>query len=111
VKVVPIHAHEGLSMRALVTQARTKLAGHARLHKVVFDRGLLDGVELWWLAQHGITFVVPAKDHMAVTADARAPAAAGADITAVAACTPCAMGRAERRGPSGWQPRWSGAPG
>ena len=38
-----------LSMRALVTQARTNLAGHARLHKVVFDRGFLDGVDLWWL--------------------------------------------------------------
>jgi hypothetical protein len=43
VKVVPIHEHEVLSMRALVTQARTNLAGHARLHKVVFDRGFLDG--------------------------------------------------------------------
>jgi hypothetical protein len=31
---------------------------------------------LWWLAQHGITGVVPAKEDMAVTADARALAAA-----------------------------------
>jgi hypothetical protein len=30
--VVPIHEHEVLSMRALVTQARTNLDGHARLH-------------------------------------------------------------------------------
>jgi Transposase DDE domain len=81
VKVVPIHEHEVLSMRALVTQARTNLAGHARLHKVVFDRGFLDGVDLWWLDQHGMTFVVPATDNMAVTADARAQAAAGEDIT------------------------------
>ena len=29
----------------------------------------------------------------------------------VAACTPSAMGRAEKRGPSGWEPRWSGSPG
>jgi hypothetical protein len=49
--------------------------------KVVFDRGFLDGVDLWWLDQHGMTFVVPAKDHRAVTADARAQAAAGEDIT------------------------------
>jgi Transposase DDE domain len=76
-KVVPIHEHEGLSMRALVTQARTNLAGSARLHKVVFDQGLLAGVDLWWLAQHGILFVVPAKDNMAVTVDAQAQAAAG----------------------------------
>jgi hypothetical protein len=81
VKVVPIHEHEVLSMRALVAQARTKLAGAARLHKVVFDRGFLDGVDLWWLDQQGITFVVPAKDNMAVTADARAQAAAGEGIT------------------------------
>jgi hypothetical protein len=34
VKVVPIHEPEGLSMQALVTQARMNLAGHARLHNV-----------------------------------------------------------------------------
>jgi hypothetical protein len=44
--VVPIQEHETLSLQALVTQARTNLAGHARLHKVVFDRGFLDGVAL-----------------------------------------------------------------
>jgi hypothetical protein len=81
VKVVPIHEHEVLSMRALVTQARANPAGATRLHKVVFDRGSLDGVDLWWLDQHGMTFVVPAKDNMAVTADARAQAAAGEGIT------------------------------
>jgi hypothetical protein len=68
-------------LRALVTQARTNLAGHARLPKVVFDKGFLDGVDLWWLAQHGILFVVPAKDNMAVTLDAQAQAAAGEGIT------------------------------
>jgi Transposase DDE domain len=81
VKVVPIHEHEVLSMRALVTQARTNLGGDARLHKVVFDKGFLDGVDLWWLDQHGMTFVVPARDNMAVTADARAQAAAGEGVT------------------------------
>jgi hypothetical protein len=81
VKVVPIHEHEVLSMRALVTQARANLAGTTRLQKVVFDRGFLDGVDLWWLDQHGMTFVVPANDNMAVTADARAQAAAGEGIT------------------------------
>jgi hypothetical protein len=79
--VVPIQEHEVLSTRALVTQARTNLAGHARLHKVVFDRGFLDGVDLWWLDQHGILFVVPAKDNMAVTIDAQAQAAAGEGVT------------------------------
>ncbi len=80
-KVVPIQEHETLSLRALVTQARTNLAGHARLHKVVFDRGFLDGVDLWWLAQQGMLFVVPAKENMAVTMDAQAQAAAGEDVT------------------------------
>jgi Transposase DDE domain len=79
--VVPIQAHETLSLRALVTQARTNLAGHARRHKVVFDRGLWDGADLWWLDQHGILFVVPAKANMAVTVDAQAQAAAGEGVT------------------------------
>jgi hypothetical protein len=79
--VVPIQEHETLSLRALVTQARTNLAGHARLHKVVFDKGFLDGVDLWWLDQHGLLFVVPAKDNMAVTVDAQAQAAAGEGVT------------------------------
>jgi hypothetical protein len=77
VQVVPIQEHEGLSLRALVTQARTNLAGAAHLHKVVFDRGFLAGTDLWWLDQHGLLFVVPAKEDMAVTVDARALAAAG----------------------------------
>jgi hypothetical protein len=81
VTVVPIHEHEVLSMRALVTQARTNLASYARLQKVVFDKGFLDGVDLWWLDQHGILFVVPAKDNMAVTVDARAQAATGEGVT------------------------------
>jgi hypothetical protein len=55
--------------------------GDTRLHKVVFDRGFLDGADLWWLDQRGLLFVVPAKANMAVTADARAQAAAGEEIT------------------------------
>jgi Transposase DDE domain len=80
-KVVSIQEHETLSLRALVTQARANLASPARLHKVVFDKGFLDGVDLWWLAQHGILFVVPAKGNMAVTVDAQAQAAAGEGVT------------------------------
>jgi Transposase DDE domain len=80
-QVVPIHEHEVLSMWALVTQARTNLAGHALLRKVVFDKAFLDGVDLWWLDRHGILFVVPAKANMAVTIDAQAQAAAGEGVT------------------------------
>jgi hypothetical protein len=81
VTVGPIQDHEALWSRALVTQARMNLAGASRLAKVVFDKGFLDGTTLWWLDQQGIRFVVPAKTNMAVTADARAQAAAGEGIT------------------------------
>jgi hypothetical protein len=81
VKVGQINEHETLWTRALVTQARLNLQGYAQLHKVVFDKGFLDGVTLWWLDQQEITFVVPAKTNMAVTADARAQAAADEGLT------------------------------
>jgi hypothetical protein len=80
-KVVKIHEHQTLWLRALVTQAWSNLAGSTQLHKVSFDKGFLDGSDLWWLDQHEITFVVPAKAHRAVTADARAQAAAGVELT------------------------------
>jgi len=81
VKVGPIQEHETHWTRALVTQARANLTGVVRLHKVVFDKGFLDGTDLWWLDQQGILFVVPAKANMAVTAEARAQAAAGDGLT------------------------------
>jgi hypothetical protein len=81
VKVGQIQEHEALWARALVTQARANLAGYARLAKVVFDKGLLDGPTLWWLDRQGLRFVVPAKTNLAVTAEARAQAAAGEDLT------------------------------
>jgi Transposase DDE domain len=59
VKVGKIEAHETHWTRALVTQARTNLAGVARLHQVVFDRGFWEGSDLWWLDQQGIHCVEP----------------------------------------------------
>jgi hypothetical protein len=79
--VVPIQEHQTLSLRALITQARTNLASPARLHKVVFYKRFWDGVDLWWLAQHGRSLVVPAKDNMPVTVDAQAQAVAGEGVT------------------------------
>jgi hypothetical protein len=76
-QVVPSHEPEVLAMRALGTQARTKLADYARLHKVVFEKGFWDGPARWWLDQHGSLCVVPAKDNRAVTVDAQAQAATG----------------------------------
>jgi hypothetical protein len=81
VQVVPIQEHAGLCLRALVTQACTHLAGFAHLHNVVFDRGFWDGPDLWWLDQHGLLLVVPAKENMAATRDAQAQAAAGEGVT------------------------------
>lgn len=77
VTVVKIHVPAGRSRRALVTQARTTRAGEARRHKVVCDRGVLAGTDLGGLEPPGLRLVVPATDAMAVTADARALAAAG----------------------------------
>jgi hypothetical protein len=82
VTVGPLQEHEALWARALGTHARMHLAGASRLAKVVFDQGCLDGTTLWWLDQQGLRCVVPAKTTMAVTADARAQAAAGEGITA-----------------------------
>jgi len=81
VNVGQIQEHEALWARALVTQARMNLAGSARLAKVVVDQGFLDGTTLWWLDQQGMRLVVPAQTNLAVTADARAQAAAGEDLT------------------------------
>jgi hypothetical protein len=61
------------------TQAN--LAGATRLDKLAVDRGFWAGLELGWLDQRGITCGVPAKANMAVTADARAQAAAGEEAT------------------------------
>ncbi len=77
VKGGKIHAHEALGTRALVTQARMHLAGAARLHKVIFDNGFLDGRTLGWLNQQGVTCVVPAQANMAVVVDARAQTVVG----------------------------------
>jgi len=78
---VPRHAPDGRSRQALVTQARAPLMGVTRRHQGVGARGCGAGAALWGLDHQGITGVGPATDHLAVTAEARAPAAAGAGIT------------------------------
>jgi hypothetical protein len=76
-----IQAQETHWTRALVTQARAHLAGCARLQQRSFAKGFVAGTDRWWLDQHALTLVVPAKATMAVTADARAPAAAAEETT------------------------------
>jgi hypothetical protein len=110
VKVGRIHEHEVLWTQALVTQARMNLAGVARLHKVIFDKGFLDGSTLWWLNHQGISFVVPAKAKMAVVVDARAQTVAGEALAVGHRVHTCTMGKAEPRGPNGWRPRWWASP-
>lgn len=70
-KVVPIQEHESQYTLALVRQAIGNV-GAGVLRVLLIDRGFLDGADLWVL-QHdwGIDFVVPAKDTMLITADAR----------------------------------------
>lgn len=78
-KVVPIHKHESQFTLSLVRQA-VKNVGKGVLGVLLIDRGFLDGLDLWELKQGlGIDFVVPAKDNMHVTADARSLCRQAAD--------------------------------
>jgi hypothetical protein len=70
-KVVPINEHESKFTLALVRQAVKNLGGGI-VRVLLVDRGFLDGQDLWALkAEMGIDFVVPSKDNMRVTEDAR----------------------------------------
>jgi hypothetical protein len=70
-KVVPINEHESKFTLTLVRQAQKNL-GEGVLRVLLMDRGFLDGEALWVLkAELGIDFVVPSKDKMRVTEDAR----------------------------------------
>jgi hypothetical protein len=70
-KVVPINEHESQFTLALVRQAITNL-GPGVLRVLLLDRGFLDGETLWTLKHElKIDFVVPAKDGMHATTDAR----------------------------------------
>ena len=70
-KVVPIGEHESKFTLALVRQAVRNL-GSGVVRVLLMDRGFLDGQDLWVLkAELGIDFVVPSKDKMRVTEDAR----------------------------------------
>ena len=81
VKVGKMQAHDTPWTRALVTPARAHLAGQTRRHKVVCDTGCLAGTDRWWLDQHGLRLVVPAKTPLTGTVDARAQAPAGEGMT------------------------------
>ena len=80
-KSAPSPAPETRFRRARVAPARTTLGGDTRRHHVVCDSGVWDGADLWWLAPPGRLWVVPATANMTVTAEARAHAAAGPELT------------------------------
>jgi hypothetical protein len=71
-RVTTIEAYEGVCLLPLLEQAQANLGPHARITKVVADRGYLDGTDLWALDRRGIVFVVVAKDGMHVREDAQA---------------------------------------
>lgn len=70
-KVVPIGEHESSHTLSLVRQA-VKNLGSGVVRVLLMDRGFLDGRDLWVLkCELGIDFVVPSKDKMRVSQDAR----------------------------------------
>ena len=71
-KVGKIQDYEGQWLVPLVQQAQANLGTHARIRKVVIDRGYLDGDDLWQIDQLGIGFVIVAKSGMAIRDDAHA---------------------------------------
>lgn len=69
--VVPINVHESTLTEALVAQAVANL-GPGVIRVLVMDMGFLDGETLWHLKQQwGIDFVLPAKENMQITEQAR----------------------------------------
>lgn len=69
-KVLKIQAYEGEWLIPLVKQAQINLGSHARIVKVVADRGYLDGVDLYELEEMGIIWVMWTKKNMTVRTEA-----------------------------------------
>jgi len=69
-KVLQIQAYEGEWLVPLIQQAQTNLGAHARIVKVVADRGYLDGLDLYELEAMGLIWVLWTKENMAVRTEA-----------------------------------------
>jgi len=70
-KVVEIQQHESQYTLELVRQA-IKNVGEGVIRVLLIDRGFLDGQDLWAIKHEmQIDFVIPSKDNMQITADAR----------------------------------------
>jgi hypothetical protein len=70
-QVAPINRHESNFTLELLQQALTNV-GQGVIKVLVMDRGFLDGETLWCIKHsYGVDFVIPSKDDMQVTAEAR----------------------------------------
>ena len=71
-RVAPINRHDTNFTLELLHQAVANV-GPGVVNVLVLDRGFLDGETLWRIKHsYGVDFVIPSKDDMRVTADARA---------------------------------------
>lgn len=70
-QVAPINRHESNFTLELLEQAITNV-GAGVIKVLVMDRGFLDGETLWRIKHsYGVDFIIPSKDDMQVTTDAR----------------------------------------
>lgn len=70
--VAPIHQHDSNFTLDLLQQALANV-GQGVIEVLLMDRGFLDGETLWTIKQtYGVDFIVPGKDDMHVTTEARA---------------------------------------
>jgi hypothetical protein len=71
-QVAPINCHDTNFTLALLNQALANV-GQGVIKVLVMDRGFLDGETLWTIKhRYGVDFVIPSKDDMRVTVEARA---------------------------------------
>jgi hypothetical protein len=71
-QVAPINRHDTQFTLDLLQQAIANV-GPGVIKVLVMDRGFLDGETLWTIKHgYGVDFVIPSKDDMRVTAEARA---------------------------------------
>jgi hypothetical protein len=71
-QVAPINRHDTNFTLDLLHQALVNV-GQGVIKVLVLDRGFLDGETLWTIKHsYGVDFVIPSKDDMRVTAEARA---------------------------------------
>jgi hypothetical protein len=70
-QVAPINRHDSNFTLDLLKQAQANV-GQGVIQVLLLDRGFLDGETLWTIKQtYGVDFVIPSKNDMRVTAEAR----------------------------------------